>query len=469
MVTTIPSKKSKITLSDYSYQRDIENRVLMANFTVFEVQLLEEILSGSLQTSISQLAQSFEISPQEITPILDSLSKTGLFERRGEIIIIHKEMRKYYESQIVKFDDEFETGMEFLRGLLRKVPIDVLPAWYSLPRTIDDIFQSLIEKYFFTPKIFQRYLAELNFDDPVLTGMMQEVFQSPELKVRSELLRAKFSLSRQQFEENMLILEYNFVCCLRYTQVDDVWKEVVTPFHEWRQYLLFIKDAVPQTLADEHIQHKESTSFRFLNDLDRVLLALQKGSLPLSTLSTIVKHPPTLYTFFNPQTAHANYVQQIIDKLLLLKLVKIENEMATLLELSSSWLELSKEKQALQLYRYTAIKFRQAPIADSLYSDKNIREAEKSLHRVSKMGWIKFEDFFKGLLAPIGQAQEVSLKKIGKQWKYAIPKYTNEEKCFVRAAIFERLWEMGMVDIGTSDGAECFCFTPFGRKVLCQE
>jgi hypothetical protein len=243
----------------------------------------------------------------------------------------------------------------------------------------------------------------------------------------------------------------------------------VTPFHEWRQYLLFIKDSVPQTLADEQIQHKESTSFRFLNDLDRLLLALQKEPLSLSTLSAIIKHPPTLYAFFNPQTAHANYAQQLIDKLLLLKLVKIESETVTLLELSSSWLELTKEKQALQLYRYTAIKFRQTPIADSLYSDKNIREAEKSLLRVSKTGWIKFEDFFKGLLAPIGQAQEVTLKKIGKQWKYAIPKYTNEEKCFVRAAVFERLWEMGMVDIGTLDSAECFCFTPFGRKVLCHE
>ena len=44
--------------------------------------------------------------------------------------------------------------MEFIQLLLRKVPIDILPTWYPIPRTSNSIFDSLIEKYMKTPSNF---------------------------------------------------------------------------------------------------------------------------------------------------------------------------------------------------------------------------------------------------------------------------------------------------------------------------
>jgi len=35
----------------------------------------------------------------------------------------------------------------------------------------------------------------------------------------------KYGLSREKFEENMLILELHFVCCLRYERAGDNWDE----------------------------------------------------------------------------------------------------------------------------------------------------------------------------------------------------------------------------------------------------
>jgi uncharacterized protein involved in tolerance to divalent cations len=41
----------------------------------------------------------------------------------------------------------------------------------------------------------------------------------------------------------MLNLEFHFVCCLRVSRIRsiEVWEERVTPFHEWREYLTFLK------------------------------------------------------------------------------------------------------------------------------------------------------------------------------------------------------------------------------------
>ena len=125
-------------------------------------------------------------------------------------------MRKYFESQILKFEEDFYPGIEYLQGLLRKVPIQILPTWYSIPRTSNNIFDSLIEKYLITPHTYERYLSELTFSDEILTDIVRSVHQAPEYKVRADEIIKKHHLSHEQFEEHLLLLEFHFACCLRY-------------------------------------------------------------------------------------------------------------------------------------------------------------------------------------------------------------------------------------------------------------
>lgn len=484
MVSTIPVKKNKVILSDYPYLRDIENRILMSHFSVFEIHVLQEILSASLQIPIHTLVKSLEIKTEDLLPALENLKRTCLFQIQGNVIIVDKEMRKYYDSQIVKFDEEFETGVEFLKGLLRKVPIDVLPTWYALPRTTNDIFHSLIEKHLLTPKIYQRYLIELNFEDPILTGIMQDVFSSAEMRVPSKELREKYSLSREQFEEYMLLLEYNFVCCLRYTQIGDSWNEVVTPFHEWREYLLFLQKSIPNTLPDQNVQSNAPVPFGFLNDLEALIISLQKQTVAIEleearpslfqaqshpAFSIAVQNLPASYQQKRNLRPETLYMQQLIDKLFTHKLAQVEEGKVVLLKAASQWLAQSREDQALQLYRQPTQQFYQYGVPANLCNDKNIREIEKSLQKLGQIGWVKFDEFFKGLLIPIGQTTEVTLKKVGRQWKYVLPQYSDDEKLLVKATIFERLWEMGMVEIGTFESTDSFRMTSLGQKVLCYQ
>src|SRR5262245_32500384 len=116
-------RKQKIELSDYNYLRDITQRQLMARLTTFEVDVLREVLNISLKFAPSELAEALDVDEALLMPVLHKLSQTGLLSIKGNLVVVDKEMRKYYEAQIAKFDDDFEPGMEFLQGLLSKVPI----------------------------------------------------------------------------------------------------------------------------------------------------------------------------------------------------------------------------------------------------------------------------------------------------------------------------------------------------------
>ena len=165
-----PTKKNRVNLADYDYQRDIENRVLISQLNFQELEILEEILNSSIKFPISSLKETLNLTNTELKQTLEKLGTTGLFSIKNDEVTINKEMRKYYEFQLLKFDNNYRPDMESLQGLLKKVPIQVLPIWYMVPRTSDSIFNSLVDKYFKTPHIYQQYLDELIFDDPILTG-----------------------------------------------------------------------------------------------------------------------------------------------------------------------------------------------------------------------------------------------------------------------------------------------------------
>src|SRR5690348_12573136 len=111
-------KKNKINLEDYNYKQDIENRLLMAEFTSDDIEILEEILYSSIKIPIRKLAKSVGLGEEEVFEILKKLSGTGLFSFEEDSIVVDKEMRKYFETQMLKFEDEFKPGMDYLQSLL---------------------------------------------------------------------------------------------------------------------------------------------------------------------------------------------------------------------------------------------------------------------------------------------------------------------------------------------------------------
>jgi hypothetical protein len=462
MIELTQLKKNKITLSDYNYRRDIENRLLLASFTVFEIAVLEEILYSPIKAPIRKIAKNIEKTEEEILPILESLSKTGLLVIEGDSIVVDKETRKYFETEIEKFEADFCPGMEFLQNVLKKVPIHVLPIWYSIPRTSNNIFESLVEKYLLTPQIFQRYLLELTFGDPTLSAIAQDVLRSPDLTLSANEVMKKYELSREKFEENMLILELHFVCCLRYQQSGNSWEEKVTPFHEWREYLTFLKTTTTETITDPaKIERYRSHDFAFIEDMTAVLQLVKKQPTALNPkgytamAARLQESPP------NPQ-----YLDQIISKLQLLKLAEVVDDKLQAAEPAAEWLEMRVENRALYLYRHSLNKIQSVPLPAHLMTEKVIRDAEKAVMRVLHTSWVFYDEFEKGVIVPFAEHSSATLKKCGKGWKYALPEYTPEERAFIRATVFEWLFEAGITAVGTYQGRECFTVTAFGQSLF---
>jgi hypothetical protein len=433
MLEITAPRKNKINLSDYPMAQDIECRLVMGDFCLLDIEVLEEILYSPLKISFKKLLRNLSCAEEELSTSLKKLTSLSLLTLSDDTIFVDKERRKVFEFEMTRFQSDFKPDMEFLQGLLRKVPIHVLPAWYSIPRTSNNIFESIVEKYLFTPHLFQRYIEELQLADSTLNAIIRDVYDAPNFKVASSDLIAKHNLTARAFEEMILVLEFNFACCLSYEKEGDHLLEYVTPFHEWREYLCFLRATEPVCIEASSVEPKSDSDFAFIEEMSDLLLK-SKGA---------------------PQAIEKTAA---VEKLCLLKLAEYREGHLITSEAGDAWLDLSLENKALHLYRHP-----QNRILSLNAGERCVREAEKSIKRVLHGGWVYFDDFIQGVQVPLSEQSVVMLKRFGKHWKYTLPVYGNEEKNLIKAVIFEWLYEFGIVTIGKCQGKDCFAVTPFGR------
>ncbi|MCP5505949.1 MAG: hypothetical protein H7A38_03590 [Chlamydiales bacterium] len=480
MVETNVFRKNKINLEDYDYQQDIQNRVLLSHFSTEDLEVLEEIVYGSQKIPLSRLIDQLDKNLDQLSQILDKLSATQLFKIEEDTVVVDKEMRKYFETQIQKFEEDFTPGMEFLQALLKKVPIHVLPNWYPIPRTSNNIFNSLIEKYLQTPQTFQRYLQELNLGDPVLNGIVSDLFGAPEHKMYSAEIRKKYALSEEVFEEHLLYLEFNLVCCLVYEKKEGEWVEVVTLFKEWKDYLNFLKESQPKEIANhESVTRTRPHDFSFAEDLSTLLAFSmtkplfvrlneeEKWEFEKASANQVAKQCKGFDLKTEEGQAHfSTYMERAIAKLLFLRLATVEGNQLVPLEEAEEWLALPIEKRALNTYKVTLTTYPFSEFPKEICTERNIHEIEKSISRIIGCGWVLFDDFLKGIIAPISENSKMSLTKQGRYWKYSLPDYSEEELALIRLIIFNWLFEGGIVATGSYQGKEAIRITPLGQSMF---
>ncbi len=427
-------RKNKINIHDYPYQEDIENRLLMAEFSTFDVEVLEEILFSPLKVPLKKLSRSLEATIEDLLPVINKLEKTHLLVLEDDILVVDKDKRKYFENEIQKFDEDFQPDMEYLQTLLKKVPIHSLPLWYSISRTSNNIFESIVEKYLLTPQVYQRYLMEVGNEDVILSSIIQDILDSDDCKVYAEEIREKYHLTKESLEEYILQLEFHFVASLSYAKVGKVWKEVITPFREWRDYLLFLKNNRPIPIGrPENFKEEE---FPFIKEIASFLKKCKKE---------IKENSP------------------FIDKLLPIKFLQKKEDKLSITDIASDWLTMDLENQALYLYRHP---FNRPSFSSPLNNEKNLREIERSLKSFCSLGWINFDDYLQSALISFHDETKIQLRKNGKTWKYTLPVYSDEEKAFIQTSVLDYLYELGLVSKGTKAGKAVFRITSFGETIL---
>ncbi len=441
---------------DYNYYSDIDSRLLLAQLSVFQVEVLTEILNGSLAIAVSDLVETLETSSEEVLAALEVLLPTKLFQHDGKVIQVDKEKRKFYEYQIQKFDDDFAPDIDYILRGLKRVPIQVLPNWYAIPKTTDDIFASIVEKYFQTPKQYQRHLEELVFDDPIPLAMMRDVYAAEDFVITADALREKYSLPKDQFEAYLLLLEFNFACYLRYAKVGNMWKEVVTPLHEWKELLCFQRDTKPSVVPVRQVcPLHHGGDFAFILDINHLLRFLDEQ--PLKSDEILQAWTPSLA--HKGDEIALTYIDSLVERLLQLRLAEVKEGFLCVTALSQAWLRRTPQDQAASLYRLPNGTY-------GRFAEKNLRSIEKELRRVACSGWITFDDFCKGMSEPLGEAEPVTLRQKGRRRSYVFPTYLAADIEFVRENITQRFFQAGIVALGSYEGVLCFTVTSYGRLSL---
>lgn len=457
-------RKNKISLDDYEYKKDFENRLLLSSLSLEELNVLEELLFSPIKTSIMKLSTDLDISDKQLTKILEKLQKTEFIKVEDQTITIDKKMRKYFEFEYLRFDEDFKPDLVFINNLLTKIPIHILPVWYSLPKTSNNIFQSIIDKYFLTPQTFQRHLEDLENENPVFSGIINDLYTSSDLQLEANKIKKKYDLDNQKYFEYLLLLEYNFVCFQAYKKTQDGYVEILIPFYEYQEYLIHFNKTIVQNISSTaKITKKRKADFAYVEDLSSILLIAKKPVSFLQIENNLKKELSQKEPNFE---ITETYINNLINKLVQINFL---NKKQTLFEITPQaikWLSLSLDHRALHLYYHPQNIFQDSSINSELLNDKNVREAEKSVSRVVKKGWVYFDDFIKGVMSAITDDSQVKIKSLGKVFRYSIPTYTQEEINFIKKVIFDRLFETAMVNVGFFNGKDCFNVTQLGETLF---
>lgn len=437
-----PPKRNKIELAHYNYKKDIANRLLLSRLNRREVEILCEIVNGSLKISLQSLTSLIGCTAQCVEALVKVLEPTGLLRIESGALSVDKDVRKYFEFLLARFEEDFEADLDHVQTLMQQVPIHVLPVWYALPKNTDTIFLAIVEKILHNPKCYLKHLQELPFDSVVAQNILTDVHASEELSIDSSLIKEKYKLSDESFMECMLHLEYSMACYVTYRRAGQGFKETIVPLHEWAQILRFQRENTCRPIEKTHsIVRRHPSNFGFVEDISASLKCIEKESkFPSEALKKALQAKLTALSFIEEACGAFRITAGGVD-----------------------FLAKKPQEQAMTLYLSAMNRLRRE---QKVYTDKDIREIERCLKRIVKTGWVFLDDFLKGACASVGNMQPVSLVKKGRRWSYLLPQYNSEERQFITDCLMGFFYESAMIATGEIDGKLCFTLTPFGCSII---
>lgn len=464
------AKRTKVNLADYDYERDIKNRLILFSLSKTEVAVLEEILFSPIQFSLTSLESNLDLPPLELHEILEKLSSLDLFTRNHASITVDKERRKYFEVQIARFSEDFKTDLEFFQSLLKTLPIQLLPIWYQIPRTSNNIFLSLIERHLQTPQIYNRHLIDFVSGNDLATQIVNDLFASPEGKLPFSSIMEKYGLSRIELEEIVLYLEFNILAFLSPQAEGEQYELYLCSLEEWKNYKASLQckhiSRLPETAPIEPFRKEE---YAFIEDMGRILRLSFKEGLEIEKKLgeekwNFTPYSKRLLAELFPSSLEGNYFERIIAKLIVLGLAQVEESRLKPTGTANEWLDIPLEQRAHITFKHPHNYDKNHLLSLDL-SQRAVVEIEKSLNMIQDGGWVFFDDFLECAEIALHENRQVKLEKVGRVWSYKQPAYSEEELEFIRYTILTWFFESGIVRIGMLENKPCFCLTTLGKKL----
>ena len=431
-------KKNRVILEDYDLASDVRSRLMLSKINQDEFAVLEEILYSALTIPIERLAEDADLPVPQVKEFVERFEEAGLYTFDGKVLSVNKDRRKYFESHLEKFDETFSPGMEFLQTLLKNIPIQLLPAWYQIPRSSNNIFESLVEKYLLTPKTYRRYVSEFLGEKTLLNDILVELENTKDYKVYVDDICQKFHFSEEEITEGIIEGEFNFLFCSSFEPHLEGWKEVITPFAEWREYLMFFRNFSPKGVETHfEIDLRRNNEYAFIEDLTKIILACRKNDYRVSFDASSDEFrvlSDSILEVLEGKNIDINYANRLVNKLLVLGLVVIEEIFLRPTDHTSEWVSMPIEKRAHVTFKHPH-NFLDIKKISPLSNERSILEIQKSMNRVAKLGWVNFTEFLEGCPIELSDEQKICLTKQGRSWCYNLPKYNAEEEALIKYTV----------------------------------
>ncbi len=440
-------KRNKVQLKDYDSEKDIAFRLSLSNLSFLQVEILEEILFNPSTIPLVNLSRNLEIPLPQLRECMDCLEPLGC-GIEDDLLCVGKETKRYLEIEMERFKETFAPDLSFFQSLLKKVPIHVLPNWYSIPRTSDHIAFSIIEKHLNYPNLYERHLLEIK-NYPLIERVLSLLFSKTCKKIDIAELEIFLKISQEELEALLIQLEFYFAAFVCYEKENSHFKRVLRPLKEWENYLTFLQQKKQSSLAIMFPLPLPS----FLQDLKKTLCFFKENSP--SKEAFFKKNPLSLKNPFYLKNA---YLSKIVKKAEEGFLVQ-ETKGLTLTQLGRAWLSCSEKDQALFLYRKTVSE-------NSFFSEKCMKELEKILQGFPRQSWICLETVWETGLICLGEETKIRLKRIGKNWNYQFPQYTEEEKEYLKKLFIECFFEAGLILLGSCQERLFFRLTSLGEMFV---
>ncbi len=463
---TIPCK---VVLADFDYKRDLNLRLFIERLSPTITSVLEEILFSPLKLSIEELQENTGAFGEEMQLILQSLLPLNLFQIKEDFLFVDKDVRKYLETLIEKFTPNFSPNLEYFKELLKHVPIHCLISWYHIPRASNNIFNSILEKHFKTPKIYRCYVKETLADDELLTLLVNDVMESEHGKVSVHSLLEKYSLSEEILEEKILFLEYHFILCSTYEIQGSKYKKFLSNFSEWQEYAFknAKKEAPKVIISEELVEGFIDSEFSFIKDMSLILTLCNSRPLYVTYNHKeelfFLNSTPDSSLEFHDHSPH--YLARVINKSLLLGLLVIEEDRLRQTPPAEKWLDTPIRKRTLISFKHPHNALSHKCDFSFHQHDRNIIEVQKALSEIACGHWILFDEFIHTHLTNTNSLKQASLNKVGGGWKYTSAAYDPEEISFVKTMVLDWLFESGMVITGKFQNKDCFKVSSLGYEL----
>lgn len=453
----------KIELEDFDYQSAISSRLLVEKLNTSQMHVLEEILYSPLKICIDELCDNTDTDTLQIHSILEALSPLGLFTVEGNKLLVKKDARKYFEMLIEKFADDFSPDLDYFRNLIKHVPIHSVVAWFHIPRTSNNIFNSIIEKHFLTPKTYEKYIKETLVATPEISEIAYYVINSKEDKVSCKEILEKFTLTEEQLEEKILLLEYHYIAASCYEVQGDHYEKYLSLFAEWKTWRRNSQSLSEDELSlhEDEIERMSDDEFAFIEDMSIILKICDQIDLRVAfnqkeELFFLDEDAPQLSEL---RSSDPSYIARIINKNLLLGLCVIEEDVLRQTPPAVKWLATPLKKRTLITFKHPHNALSHKSNFSFHQHDRNIIEVQKALATVENDKWIMFDEFMERYLSLENTLKQAELKKVGRKWQFETAEYDPKEIEFIKLVVLGWLFESGMVIPGRYQNQDCFKVT----------